>query len=157
MRTDALLLRLQTEAQNIDYSEKLNFARTLCEESPSVINRLALYNYKSLEELLSFEFKNICEIEDTLVAAMEAELTDYLDAHISGNEEYKQIIRIVSLYLSFITHKPLHPAGLFTSDGSYETTLDGSIVCPLRAAEISKPNALCKYCSSVATRGDYDA
>jgi Uncharacterized protein conserved in archaea len=152
MRTDDLLHHLQNEAQSIDYSNKFEYVKTLYQENPSIVNRLALYNYESLEALKNYKLDDTCDIDDAIVTDMKSEMNDYLDAYLSENEEYKRIIKIVCLYLTFIAHKPLHPAGLFDTEGKYET-LDGLVVCPLKKSEISKPGSLCKYCSSTMTKG----
>ena len=150
MRTDELVCGLQNEARMLDYAGKLDYSRRLFAENPSMINRLVLYNYETLDELLNAEAPDISDIDDRLVADMESTLAVYLDTHLDGNAEYKKIIRVVSLYLSFITHKPLHPAGAFAPDGKYET-VNGAVVCPLRKAELSKPESLCKYCSGAVS------
>lgn len=151
MDTIDLLKRLQSEASTFDLEaiqkEVAHTKKVLLQKQMS-IEALKIYNMKTLIKVIQTEsVPTVIELDEDTISAMEGELCKYLDLYLPRNEEYKKMIRIVSLYLTFIEKKPLHPAGFFHKEGKY-VMHKGKVVCPLKKEEIAKGGTLCKYCCS---------
>jgi uncharacterized protein (UPF0305 family) len=86
-------------------------------------------------------------IDDIKVDNLRAAIDTYMDKYATGQEEQKTFIKIISVYLTFIAKKPLHPGGFFDPAGKV-VFKDGNIVCPVKAKEINKDVSLCCFCIS---------
>jgi uncharacterized protein (UPF0305 family) len=112
---------------------------------------------KQSHQLLIFNLTNILELkmkndiivneymDDNKVEQLETAINRYMEQYAAGRNA--DIVRIVSVYRSCITHKPLHPVEMFYNDGKI-IYKNGVPVCPLRAKEIVQKDALCHFCNS---------
>jgi uncharacterized protein (UPF0305 family) len=142
------LLRESSQFQIKDIEARLFEIQKIRSEPPLPMHRLLIYNYETFLELHRISpGSESMPVNEKKLWEMEAELDHYMVKYMPGEEEYKCFIRIVSVYLTFIAQKPLHPPGMFNKNGqaSYK---DGVAVCPLRAGEIMKPGSLCRFCKS---------
>jgi uncharacterized protein (UPF0305 family) len=151
MHTDDLLRQLRLESARFqiqDIEAKLSETRKLQAEHPQPLRLLSIYNYETFLELRRLSpGGEPMPVNEKKLREMEAELDRYLAEHMPGEDDYKRFIRIVSVYLTFIARKPLHPPGMFNGAGP-AVHRDGKAVCPLRAEEITKPGSLCRFCES---------
>lgn len=149
MNTNDLLQRLQSEASSFSddcINIKLSFLKGNILSSQS--SRLSIFNLQTMIELkkksavLEEEY-----IDNKDVEKLETAINQYMDKYADGQKELKDIVRIVSVYRTFIVHKPLHPVEMFYSDSNiiYKNNIP---ICPLRAKEISQKEALCHFCYS---------
>jgi uncharacterized protein (UPF0305 family) len=153
MNTDDLLRQLRLESARFqikDIEAKLSETRKLQSEHPQPLRLLSIYNYETFLELYrSSPAGEPMPVNEKKLREMEADLDRYLAKHMPGEDDYKRFIRIVSVYLTFIARKPLHPPGMFNANGQ-AVYKDGKTVCPLRSEEITKPSSLCRFCEGTA-------
>jgi uncharacterized protein (UPF0305 family) len=153
MNTDDLLRQLRLESARFqlkDIETKLSETRKLQSERPQPLRSLSIYNYETFLELhRPSPAGEPMLVNEKKLREMEAELDRYLAKHMPGEDDYKRFIRIVSVYLTFIARKPLHPPGMFNENGQ-AVYKDGKAVCPLRFEEITKPGSLCRVCEGTA-------
>jgi uncharacterized protein (UPF0305 family) len=149
MYTVDLLKKLQSDASSFDddsIKEKLISLKKDIESKQS--HQLLTFNLKNMLEL---KIKNdITEneyIDDKKLEQFEMLINQYMEKYATGQIELKNIVRIISVYRSFIVHKPLHPVEIFYHDGKV-IYKNGIPVCPLRAKEITQKEALCHFCNS---------
>lgn len=149
MNTNDLLQKLQSEASSFD-DDCINIKLSFIKENvlPSQSSRLSIFNLQTMMELKKKDV--IIEeeyIDNKNVKKLETAINQYMDKYTNGQKELKAIVRIVSVYRTFIVHKPLHPVEMFYSNGNiiYKKNIS---VCPLRAKEITKKEALCHFCYS---------
>jgi uncharacterized protein (UPF0305 family) len=151
MNTNDLLTQLRLESSRFrinDIEAKLSEIRKIRSEPPLPTHRLLIYNYETFLELhRASPGSEPMPVNEKKLREMEAGLDRYMIKHIPGEKDYKDFIRIVSVYLTFIAQKPLHPPGMFDKSGQ-AAYKDGMAVCPLRAEEIKKPCSLCRFCKS---------
>jgi uncharacterized protein (UPF0305 family) len=149
MNTNNLLKKLQSEASSFDddwINNKLSFLKENILLTPS--SRLSIFN---LQTILELKEKGVIIEEEYIVNKkvenLEAAINQYMDKYADGQKELKDIVRIVSVYRTFIIHKPLHPVEMFYNDGNilYRNDIP---VCPLRAKEIAQKEAVCHFCNS---------
>jgi uncharacterized protein (UPF0305 family) len=86
-------------------------------------------------------------IDDIKIENLRAAVDVYMDKYTNGQEEQKRFIKIISVYLTFIANKPLHPRGFFDPAGKVVFRA-GNIVCPVKAKEINEDGSLCRFCVS---------
>ncbi|MCR4437375.1 MAG: DUF2115 family protein [Clostridiales bacterium] len=149
MDTNDLLRQLSCESLQFkieDIEEKLFEKQKAHTGNP--LHKLSIYNLETFLELQrAVPSSTPLPVNEKRLREMEMDIDNYMTVHMPGEEEYKAFIRIVSVYLTFIARKPLHPPGMFNKSGN--TLYKGGIaVCPLRAEEITKPGSLCRFCVS---------
>jgi uncharacterized protein (UPF0305 family) len=151
MNTNDLLRQLRLESSRFQISDieaKLFEIQKIRSEAPLHMHRLLIYNYEAFLELhRAPPDSESMPVNEKELREMEAGLEHYMAKYMPGEKDYKHFIRIVSIYLTFIAKKPLHPPGMFDESGQ-ATYKNGMAVCPLRAEEIMKPGSLCRFCKS---------
>jgi uncharacterized protein (UPF0305 family) len=149
MNTNDLLKKLQSDASSFE-DNYLNSKLSSLKENVSLTqsSRLSIFNFKTMIGLK--KKSSIVEeeyIDNDKVENLEAAINQYMDKYANVQKELKDIVRIVSVYRTFIVHKPLHPVEIFYTDGNV-IYKNGISVCPLRAKEITQKEALCHFCNS---------
>ena len=85
--------------------------------SAATLRHLGDYNYSAYREILDLDgTAPDFEIDPLVVEEFERTLHRYLDTYAPGREDLKKYIVGVSLYLTFIAKRPLHPPGVPFSD-----------------------------------------
>jgi uncharacterized protein (UPF0305 family) len=158
MTKEKLLELLKTEAMSIDENlllEKLNNLNTEIAKNntASSVQKVSKYNLETMLELKNETLEktetNENEfIDDINIQMLKSAIDNYMDKYAEGQIELKISIRIISVYLTFIVKKPLHPESMFYTEGKI-LYKNGKVVCPLRTQEINKPGSLCRFCISV--------
>lgn len=149
MDTNDLLRRLRCESMQFDVE---NIRAKLHKEQEAFItdsmHKLLAYNIETFLELQRAAPSNTpSPVNEKWLREMERDIDRYMTTHMPGEEKYKMFIRIISLYLTFIARKPLHPPGMFNEDGK-AIYKNGVAFCSLRAEEIKKTGSLCRFCVS---------
>lgn len=150
MDTNDLLRRLSCESSQFKTG---NIEAILFEKQKGFtgdpLHKLSIYNLETFLELQrAVPNDTPLPVNEKRLREMEMDIDNYMTAHMPGEEEYKAFIRIISVYLTFIARKPLHPPGMFNKSGSSTVYKGGMVVCPLRAEELTKPGSLCRFCVS---------
>jgi uncharacterized protein (UPF0305 family) len=155
MYKNELIKSLKIEASCFDENilkEKLQSIMLDLQEnkSNSQMQRLVKYNVETILELKSInEYDETVLIEESKLIELECSINKYTDKYAQVQIEQKNFVRIVSAYLVFIASKPLHPAGMFDSEGKI-LYKNHNIVCPIKSDEIKKPDSLCRFCVCMA-------
>jgi uncharacterized protein (UPF0305 family) len=155
MIKEKLLESLQAEAVVFDKNvlrEKLNDVNREMLKNKTVLPSQKLSKY-NMETMLELKNKTLLAnendfIDDASVQILKSAIDNYMDKYAEGQNELKAYIRIIAVYLTFVVKKPLHPAGMFDTEGNILYRND-KVVCPLRKHEINKPDSLCRFCASV--------
>lgn len=111
------------------------------------IAALGKYNYETCTEILSRD----CIIPDfpldpAAVRTFEDAISRYLDTYAPGKPDLKRYVTAISLYLTFIAKKPLHPPDVAFSD-EISITRDGNgYICTGKRRFIRDPGSLCRFC-----------
>ncbi|MDR1231879.1 MAG: DUF2115 domain-containing protein [Spirochaetaceae bacterium] len=156
MTKEKLLESLKAEAVFFDENalrERLNDVNREMLKNKTALPSQKLSKY-NIETMLELKIKTLPAhendfIDDASVQTLKSAIDDYMEKYAEGQEELKTYIRIITVYLTFVVEKPLHPAGMFDTEGKVLYRND-KVVCPLRTHEINKPGSLCRFCASIA-------
>jgi uncharacterized protein (UPF0305 family) len=128
--------------------EKLNEIKLNSLKNLEISKMQILLKY-NIETMLDLKHKNISAenivIDNIKAANLKLAIDAYMDKYAPGQEKQKIFIRIISVYLTFIANKPLHPEGFFDPDGK-AMYKNGRIVCPIKSKEIHENGSLCRFC-----------
>jgi uncharacterized protein (UPF0305 family) len=151
MYLDELLESLKNESSVFEeycLMEKLNTIKSnsLNGLKTSKMQMLLKYNIETMLDLKHkiLSTKDIL-IDDIKATNLKLAVDAYMDKYAPGQQKQKIFIRIISIYLTFIANKPLHPEGFFDPDGK-SMYKNGQIVCPIKPKEIHKSGSLCRFC-----------
>ena len=106
--------------------------------------KLARYNSGVYDEIFSAEITDDFEINDDVVKNIRSDIRFYFDKYAPGDDENKRFTENISIYLSLIAKKPLHPFSEDRKDDVYY--FDGIYYCKGRVKYIHDKRSLCRYC-----------
>jgi uncharacterized protein (UPF0305 family) len=101
-------------------------------------------NFKSLTET-HFSGKDE-EINTKELTAFEESIDHYFELYAPDNIEFREFIKIVSVYLTFIEKRPLHPPGIIFSGGDTVYENKGIYYCTGKKQFKNEDHALCNFC-----------
>jgi len=115
--------------------------------SSGILSLLGDYNYAVYTEICSRETISLdFEIDSTPVEKFENALNRYLDIYAPGKKDLKCYVLNISLYLTFIAKKPLHPPGVQFSDDIHIVKDGDFYYCSGKRRFLKDPFSLCRYC-----------
>jgi uncharacterized protein (UPF0305 family) len=121
--------------------------RTRARDPPGTLTYLGDYNYATCTEILSRDvITPDFRIDRGSVEKFELALDRYLDTYAPGNKELKRYASSVSLYLTFIAKKPLHPPEVPFSEEICIVKNGEFYYCSGKARFLQDPSSLCRYC-----------
>ena len=106
--------------------------------------KLAKYNTCVYDEIYSCEIKKDYEIKDQVIKNIRSDIGFYFDTYAGGDSETKSFTENISLYLTLIAKKPLHPFSQAKNDDVYIE--NGEYYCRSRMTAIHDKRSLCRYC-----------
>jgi uncharacterized protein (UPF0305 family) len=108
---------------------------------------MSIYNYENFREIMASSGDDYHgKVDSKDVKEMEERIDHYFQLHGSGCDEFKEFIKAISLYLTFIAIKPLHPQGIFFSNNTTVFEENGTYYCTGKKIFIKDELSLCKYC-----------
>jgi uncharacterized protein (UPF0305 family) len=113
----------------------------------SVAAAISAYNLENFNEINGSILKgNDYEIDDKELKDFKHSIDHYFSLYAPDDDEFKEFIKIISLYLTYIAKKPLHPPGIIFSNGSKVYQSDESYFCTGKNIFIKNELSLCRYC-----------
>ena len=146
IKSSKLFLKLKRDIKQ--YQLKVSSNRTLSDkDNNSLMDIISAYNLKNFNEILSLNFKgNDEEIDEKELKDFKLSIDHYFSLYAPDNEEFREFIKIISLYLTYIAKKPLHPPGIRFSNGSKVYQSEGIYFCTGKKIFIKDEFSLCRYC-----------
>lgn len=111
---------------------------------PKTMSRYNLDNFQEIMKSSSDDYAGEVDVED--LKDMEVKIDHYFQLHGSGDDEFKEFIKGISIYLTFISCKPLHPSGIIFSNKTTVYENEGIYYCTGKKIFIKDELSLCKYC-----------
>ena len=112
-----------------------------------VQNMMSEFNLENYNKLINSKFTgNDYEIDEKLLEDFKSSIDNYFNLYAPDDEEFKEFIKIISIYLTFIEKKPLHPLGIVFSGGYTVYQLGNSYYCSGKKFFIKEDKSLCNYC-----------
>lgn len=116
-------------------------------EDSSKQNIMSKYNLKTFNEIIYSSYEELHdEVNEDELKDLENRINNYFSLYSPYDEEFREFIKIISLYLIFIAKKPLHPSGIKFSNGTTIYKKDDIFYCTGKKDFIKDELSLCKYC-----------
>ena len=116
------------------------------EKDKSIQHALSEYNMKNFNEIIHSNFQEEDEVDEKKLEDFKHSIDHYFNLYAPGNEDFKEFIKIISIYLTFIVKKPLHPPGIIFSNGTTVYKNGDYYYCTGKRIFIKDNASLCKYC-----------
>mgnify|MGYP000982997443 CR=1 FL=1 len=149
MQTSDLLTKIHYYLDEIpEYTAEIEMVKKTRNMTPSdPLHYLWDYNYATYNEIktcdrIDPDFK----IDSKIVEKFEHDLELYLDMYAPGKKDLKSYISAISLYLTFIAKKPLHPPDVPFSEDFHIVKKGEFYYCSGKGRFIRDPGSLCRYC-----------
>ena len=106
--------------------------------------KLAKYNSDVYDDIYGKVIFDDFQIKDKVIQNINEDLTFYFDMYGPGDKESQDFTRYITLYLSLIAKRPLHPYSESKNDDVYVS--EGKYLCKNRIKYIKDEKSLCRYC-----------
>lgn len=113
----------------------------------SLMDIMSIYNLENFNEIMGLSLKeNEDEIDEKELEDFKMSIDHYFSLYAPDDGEFKEFIKLISLYLTYIARKPLHPPGIIFSNGSKVYQSNGHYFCTGKHIFIKEELSLCRYC-----------
>ena len=149
MHASELLTKIRHYLDEIpEYIAEIEMVRKTSDmPSSGSLHYLWDHNYAAYNEIKTRDrIEPDFEINPILVEKFEHDLKQYLDTYAPGKKDLKLYISAISLYLTFIAKKPLHPPDVPFSENFHIVKKGESFYCSGKGRFIRDPGSLCHYC-----------
>lgn len=146
MKTLELLLKLQKNLKQYKSKVKPN-PDCSDENNRSVQCAVSRYNLQNFHDILDLSPGEMSgNIDEEKLHDLENRVDRYFELHGPVHEEFKEFIKLMSIYLTFIAGKPLHPPGIRFSDGTTVYQERDVYFCTAKKLHIDEEYSLCICC-----------
>jgi uncharacterized protein (UPF0305 family) len=147
MKNSELFLEIKKDLGRYKFKVKNN--EGLDENIDSINLIMSNYNRDNFNEIMNLSLIELDEeIPDEDLNDFKKRIEYFFDLYAPEDKEFKEFIKAISLYLTFIAKKPLHPPGIKFSNGSRVYKNQGFYYCTGKSKFIEDKLSLCKYCVS---------
>ena len=141
MKTSQLLLKLKGCMEK--YKPKMHDSG----EKDSLNQAMSRYNLENFNEILNSSCNGLDEeIDEEKLKDLQNRIDHYFSLYAPDDEDFKEFIKAISIYLTFIAKKPLHPQGIIFSNDERVYKKDGIYFCTGKRIFMKDKLSLCKYC-----------
>lgn len=150
MKASELFLRIRRDLEDLSaYTSRIEEERLIrAGDSPGVLTYLGDYNYATFVEIRNRdEISPDFEIDCVIVEEFRHVLDRYLDTYAPEAADLKRYVSNISLYLTFIAKRPLHPPEVPFSGDSSIVKRGESFYCSGKRRFIGDDPSLCRYCA----------
>jgi uncharacterized protein (UPF0305 family) len=146
IKRSKLFLKLKKDIKK--YQSKISSNEVISDKKDnSIAVAISAYNLENFKEIIGSVLKgNDYEIDEKELIDFKQSIDHYFSLYAPDDEEFREFIKIISLYLTYIAKKPLHPPGLVFSNGSKVYQSDKSYYCTGKTIFIKDELSLCRYC-----------
>ncbi len=117
MKSSELFLKLQKSMEQ--YKSKVKLNDTFDEKDKSVQYIMSRYNLENFNEIINSSYKELDdEVDEEELKDLENRIDEYFSLYAPDDEEFREFIKKISVYLTFIAKKPLHPPWIKFSKGT---------------------------------------
>ncbi len=146
MKTSKLLLKLQQDIEQYRSKVKPN-PDCFDENNKSLQCAVSRYNLQNFREILDLSPAEVSgNVDAEKLHDLENRVERYFELYGPVDEEFKEFIKLISIYLTFIAHKPLHPQGIEFGDGTTVYQEGDIYFCTAKKLHINEQFSLCRCC-----------
>ena len=130
------------------YQSKMKVRESLMSgENNSIHNIMSEYNLENFNLIMNSSYEGLDdEVDEKILDDFKMCIDNYFDLYAPDDKEFREFIKIISIYLTFIAKKPLHPPGILFSNGATVYQSEDSYHCTGKSDFIKENHSLCKYC-----------
>ncbi|MEG0875264.1 MAG: DUF2115 family protein [Clostridiales bacterium] len=150
MDTKALLIQLQEQTANYDLAalkkeyEHYNTDSPLSSDDYDNMNKK--FNLETLISLKENQGNFFSEqVNQRYLLKFEDAINNFMDVHAPGDGDFKDYIRILNCYRTFILKIPMHPVGMSLEKGNV-TKKGKDYYCSAKKFYMNQPDSLCRFC-----------
>jgi len=144
MKSSELLMKIKKEI--CPYKSKI---MSSIENTDSINSIMSKYNQDNFNEIMNLSPDELDdEIDEEDLNDFENRIDHFFELYAPDDEEFKEFIKAISLYLAFIAKKPLHPQGIKFHNGSGVYKKQSVYYCTGKSEFMKDELSLCKYCIS---------
>ena len=141
MKASKLLLKLKKCMEK--YKPKMQDSG----EKDSLNQIMSKYNLENFNEIMNFQPDKLDEeIDEVKLNDLKNRIDHYFSLYAPEDNDFKEFIKAISIYLTFIAKKPLHPPGIVFSNDERVYKKDNTYYCTGKRTFIKDNRSLCKYC-----------
>ena len=146
IKSSKLFLQLKRSIK--PYQSKIKAKETLISgENNSIHNTMSEYNLENFNEIINSSYEGSDdEVDENELDDFKMCIDNYFDLYAPDDKEFREFIKIISIYLTFIAKKPLHPPGILFSNGATVYQNKDSYHCTGKSVFIKDDHSLCNYC-----------
>ena len=145
IKSSKLFLKLKREIES--YRSKIKTNKRLIIEENSIHNKMSEYNLENFNQITNSSFTGSEEdVDEKKLNDFNESIDHYFKLYAPDDEEFKEFIKIISVYLTFIAKKPLHPPGIIFSNGATVYQRGNSFYCTGKEIFLKDNPSLCKFC-----------
>jgi uncharacterized protein (UPF0305 family) len=150
MKSSDLLLKLKKDIGK--YKPRINLDQLNNEDENSIQLLMSRYNHNNYNKIINSSI-NYCgeEIDEEKLNDFICRIDNYFALYAPNQDEFKEFIKIISIYLTFISKKPLHPPGTIFENGSRVYERENVYYCTGKNIFLKDDLSLCEYCVSQAS------
>ena len=116
-------------------------------EKDSLNQIMSKYNLENFNEIMNFQPDKLDEeVDEVKLNDLKNRIDHYFSLYAPEDKDFKEFIKAVSIYLTFIAKKPLHPPGIVFSNDERVYKKDNTYYCTGKRTFIKDKLSLCKYC-----------
>ncbi len=146
MKCSELLLRLKGNLEKYE-SKFTQVVASFDGDNESVEHVMSKYNHDNYFEIMNSSIVGLDdEVSEVELRDLMDRIDNYFSLYASDDVEFREFIKYISIYLTFIAKKPLHPPGIHFSNGTTVYKKDNNYYCTGKRLFIKDEQSLCKYC-----------
>ena len=129
IKSSKLFLQLKRSIK--PYQSKIKAKETLISgENNSIHNTMSEYNLENFNEIINSSYEGSDdEVDENELDDFKMCIDNYFDLYAPDDKKFREFIKIISIYLTFIAKKPLHPPGILFSNGATVYQSENSYHC----------------------------
>jgi uncharacterized protein (UPF0305 family) len=144
IKSSKLFLKLKKDIE--PYKSIIKPNKGIIEED-SVNNKMSQYNLENFNQIINSSSVGYDEeVDEKKLDDFNESVDHYFKLNAPGNDEFKEFIKIISVYLTFIAKKPLHPPGIIFSNGARVFQRGNTFYCTGKEIFLKDNHSLCRYC-----------
>lgn len=146
MKSSKLLLKIKRDLK--PYKSIVNNNNKDINENIDPIHFImSKYNQDNFNEIMNLSPEEVDEeIDGDKLNDFKESIEYYFKLYAPNDDDFKEFIIAISMYLSFIAKKPLHPPGITFSDGNKVLKKQNNYYCTRKTFFIQEKYSLCRYC-----------
>ncbi|WP_409200220.1 DUF2115 family protein [Methanobrevibacter sp. DSM 116169] len=145
MKSNDLFIEIQSKIKNSKVKKPLKYDNNNLNGSISNFN---YDNYLKIKNTSIDEIK-IEKIDDNKINDLKNGIDSFFKNYPVDNKDFEDFTKYISLYLTFILKKPLHPLNLKIKDEVFIFEKNNKYYCKFKKQYLEDENSVCKYCIAI--------